>query len=219
MPSAEAVALGPDLQRHRLGPRTGRAGQRGPGGPLRDARPRLQQDVDQGRDQALGLGLHAHTVSGGADGVQRGRTRSGEAVRHERRYRRGVAEESGGTSGGDRQQPPPATSSRARDLSRARRPRPRSRETGRRHHIGDAPAVMSVLRPDGTVGTTRTAPIQLADRNDAQLRALAEQLAQEMAAAAAATDFEQAAHLRDEVAAARRELDRRLTRRDEQSTS
>ena len=125
------------------------------------------------------------------------------------------------TSGGEdeRQQPPPATSGRARDLSRARRPRPKARETGRRHHIGDAPAVMSVLRPDGSVGTTRTSPVQLADRNDAQLARLGEDLAQDMARAAAAMEFEEAAHLRDEVAAVRTEQERRLTQRDDTSTS
>ena len=116
------------------------------------------------------------------------------------------------------QLPPPARTSRARDLSRARRPRPRAAETGRRHHIGDAPAVMSVLRPDGTVGTTRTAPIQLADRNDAQLAQLGEELGADMARAAAETDFEEAAHLRDEVAAVRAEQARRLAGRDDPST-
>ena len=125
------------------------------------------------------------------------------------------------TSGGDgeRQQPPPATTSRARDLSRARRPRPKPPETGRRHHIGDAPAVMSVLRPDGSVGTTRTSPVQLADRNDAQLVRLGEDLARDMARAAAAMEFEDAAHLRDEVAAVRAEQERRLALRDDPSTT
>ncbi len=68
---------------------------------------------------------------------------------------------------------------------------------------------MNVIRPDGTRGTTRTSPIQLADRNDAQLQRLVEELAAHMGRAAAAMDFEQAAHLRDEVTAARAELARR----------
>ena len=100
--------------------------------------------------------------------------------------------------------------SRARDLSRTRSAaRRRTADTGRRHHIGNAPAVMSVLRPDGTRGTTRTAPIQLADHNDAQLQHLLDELVADMGRAAAALDFEGAAHLRDEVAAARAEVARR----------
>jgi excinuclease UvrABC nuclease subunit len=69
---------------------------------------------------------------------------------------------------------------------------------------------MQVLRPDGTVGTTRTSAVQLADKSTAALGLLADQLAAQMAAAAAALDFEEAAHLRDEVAAVRAELDRRV---------
>ncbi len=101
------------------------------------------------------------------------------------------------------------TPGRARDLSRTRSTRRRSADTGRRHHIGDAPDVMNVIRPDGTRGTTRTSPIQLADRNDARLDQLVDELVADMERAAAALDFEGAAHLRDEVAAARAEVARR----------
>lgn len=87
--------------------------------------------------------------------------------------------------------------------------RRRTADTGRRHHIGDAPDVMSVLRPDGTRGTTRTSPIQLADRNGARLQHLLDELLADMGRAAADLDFEGAAHLRDEVAAARAEIARR----------
>jgi excinuclease UvrABC helicase subunit UvrB len=66
-----------------------------------------------------------------------------------------------------------------------------------------------VLRADGTVVTTRTSPLQLADLTDAQVSRLAATIEAEMSHAAAALEFELAAHLREEVAAARRELDRR----------
>lgn len=68
---------------------------------------------------------------------------------------------------------------------------------------------MSVLRPDGSRGTTRTSPIQLADRNDTRLQQLLDELVTAMGRAAADLDFERAAHLRDEVAAARAETARR----------
>ncbi len=68
---------------------------------------------------------------------------------------------------------------------------------------------MNVIRPDGTRGTTRTSPIQLADRNDARLDQLVDELVADMQRAAVALDFEGAAHLRDEVAAARAEVARR----------
>jgi len=82
-------------------------------------------------------------------------------------------------------------------------------DTGRRHHIGAAPPQLLVRREDGTVDITRTAPIQLADQTEAQLAALAERIESEMSLAAAALDFERAAQLREEAAAARRELQRR----------
>jgi excinuclease UvrABC helicase subunit UvrB len=111
----------------------------------------------------------------------------------------------GSTEGGE---PLPAAG-RARDLTRARRPRPQAADTGRRHHIGDAPAVMTVLRADGTVGTTRTAPIQLRDKTVEQVERLAAVIETEMTDAASSLDFETAAHLRDELQAAREELARR----------
>lgn len=104
----------------------------------------------------------------------------------------------------------PATSQGAgRELSRARTSRRSSANTGRRHHIGAVPEFMPVWHPDGSVGRTRTSPAQLADRTVRQLQALLVLLEREMAAAATDLDFEQAAHLRDEAAAARDELGRR----------
>jgi len=82
-------------------------------------------------------------------------------------------------------------------------------DTGRRHHIGAAPEVMTVWKPDGTISTTRTAPVQLADRSVPQLDRLLARLEREMAAAAARMDFEAAAHLRDEAEAVRRALESR----------
>jgi excinuclease UvrABC nuclease subunit len=67
-----------------------------------------------------------------------------------------------------------------------------------------------VRREDGTMAVTWTAAIQLADQTDAQLAALARRIESDMSRAAAALEFEQAAHLREEAAAARRELQRRL---------
>ena len=90
-----------------------------------------------------------------------------------------------------------------------RRVRARVNDAGRVHHIGTAPDVMPVLGPDGTVGTTRTSVIQLRHRTDRQLTTLADQLLAEMGAAAAALDYEQAAHLRDELANVRAEQGRR----------
>jgi UvrB/uvrC motif len=104
---------------------------------------------------------------------------------------------------------PPSPSGRARELSRKRTTRPLLPDTGRRHHIGAAPAELSVLRDDGSVVTTRTAAVQLADQTDAQLARLGAKIEREMQQAADALDFEHAAWLREEVAAVRRELARR----------
>ncbi len=98
---------------------------------------------------------------------------------------------------------------RARELTRRPSPRPVTHDTGRRHHIGSAPPVLAVLRPDGTTGITRTAPVQLIDQPAAALDRLAAELAQEMAAAADVLDFEGAAHLRDEIRAVQDEVARR----------
>jgi hypothetical protein len=99
---------------------------------------------------------------------------------------------------------------RARELSRRRTSRTPLPDTGRRHHIGAAPSELVVRREDGTMAVTWTAAIQLADQTDAQLAALARRIESDMSRAAAALEFEQAAHLREEAAAARRELQRRL---------
>jgi len=98
----------------------------------------------------------------------------------------------------------------ARDLVRGgRRARRAGPDTGRRHHIGGAPTLLAVLRPDGTLGTTRTSAVQLRDLTDAQLAALVALLEREMREAAARLEFEDATHLREEAAAARREADSR----------
>jgi hypothetical protein len=103
----------------------------------------------------------------------------------------------------------PAGSGTARELSQVRKKRPKAAETGRMHHMGAAPAVMPVWLPDGTITTTRTSPSQLADRTVLQLGRLKDRLTREMTAAATAMDYEQAARLRDEVAAVDTELKRR----------
>jgi len=104
---------------------------------------------------------------------------------------------------------PPAGTGRARRLTRTGSSRRTVADTGRRHHIGDAPDRLQVLGPDGTVGWTRTSPLQLKDKSVAGLQRLAGELEQEMASAAADLDFESAAHLRDEADAVRAELGRR----------
>jgi excinuclease UvrABC helicase subunit UvrB len=97
----------------------------------------------------------------------------------------------------------------ARDLVRRRRGDYRTLETGRHHHIGAAPEVQPVLSTDTGESTTETAPVQLAQRTVAQLRQARERYADRMAAAAAGLDFEQAARLRDAMAAVDAELQRR----------
>jgi hypothetical protein len=98
---------------------------------------------------------------------------------------------------------------RARELTRGRPRRPAVPDTGRRHHIGAAPEYLTVLLPDGSTGTTRTSPGQLADRTRHQLTQLRDRIERDMARAAGALDFELAAHLRDEADTVRRELERR----------
>lgn len=105
----------------------------------------------------------------------------------------------------DRQQPPPGAG-RARDLVRTRTTRARLPDTGRRHHIGAAPAELTVLGADGTVRRTRTTPGQLADKTAPQLAGLLSTLRAEMTAAAGRLDFEEAAALRDEVALVEAEI-------------
>lgn len=115
-----------------------------------------------------------------------------------------MTEERGGTG-----EQPPAGSGRARELVRASRPRARRPETGRRHHIGAAPAAMPVWGADGSVGTTRTSAAQLRDQTAHQLGRLLATVEAGMTAAAADLDFERAARLRDEAEAVRAELARR----------
>ena len=93
----------------------------------------------------------------------------------------------------------------ARDLVRKRSRSYRRDETGRHHHIGAAPELQPMLGDDGAqyVGTS---PVQLASRTVAQLEQQRERLARQMTAAAEGLAFEQAAALRDDVAALEAEL-------------
>lgn len=96
----------------------------------------------------------------------------------------------------------------ARDLVRTRARSYRGPDTGRMHHIGAAPEEVPVHTDDG-VTTARTTAWQLADRTLVQLRALRARAAADMARAADDLDFEQAAVLRDELAAVDAEIARR----------
>jgi excinuclease UvrABC helicase subunit UvrB len=68
---------------------------------------------------------------------------------------------------------------------------------------------MPVLREDGAETATRTAAVQLASRTRWELDQLLADITAEMAAAAAALDFERAGRLRDELIRVQGELDRR----------
>ena len=105
----------------------------------------------------------------------------------------------------------PAGSGRARDLVGRRRQR-KAADTGRVHHLGAAPRLMPVLEGDKVETSTRTAAVQLAARTRWELEQLLADIDSEMAAAAAALDFEQAGRLRDELGRVRAELDRRPSR-------
>lgn len=96
----------------------------------------------------------------------------------------------------------------ARDLVRRRRGDYRAPETGRHHHIGAAPDRQPVLGEDGA-DYVETASVQLAERTVAQLEAQRDRTRARMAAAAQALDFEEAARLRDALAAVEGELGRR----------
>ena len=102
----------------------------------------------------------------------------------------------------------PADRVSARDLTRRRQRRYAAPETGRHHHLGAAPERQPMLRDDGMeyVGTS---PVQLAARTLAQLQQQRRQLADGMAAAAQDLRFEEAARLREDVAAVDAELARR----------
>jgi hypothetical protein len=120
--------------------------------------------------------------------------------------------EEDGTSGLDSTSPADGTpgpgTSRARDLVRKRSRTYRAPDTGRHHHIGAAPERQPVLGEQGTsyVGTS---PVQLAARTVAQLEAQRDRLRSEMAAAAEALRFEDAAGLRDDLDRVQAELARR----------
>lgn len=92
----------------------------------------------------------------------------------------------------------------ARDLVR-KRTRYRAPDTGRRHHIGAAPAAVPVHTDEG-VGVARTTAWQLADRTPTQLREQRASTQEQMRVAAESLDFEAAARLRDELAALDDEL-------------
>ena len=96
----------------------------------------------------------------------------------------------------------------ARDLVRKRSRSYRRDETGRHHHIGAAPDLQPVLGDDGMqyVGTS---PVQLASRTVAQMQQQRARLDRQMAEAAGALEFEEAASLRDDLAAVDAELARR----------
>ena len=102
----------------------------------------------------------------------------------------------------------PAGSGRARDLVGRRRQR-KAADTGRVHHLGAAPRSMPVLEGNGAETSTRTAAVQLASRTRWELEQLLADISAEMAAAAAALDFEGAGRLRDELLRVQAELDRR----------
>jgi len=102
------------------------------------------------------------------------------------------------------QDPPPT----ARDLVR-RRSRSYGRdETGRHHHMGGAPERQPLLTDEGAT-LIGTSAVQLASRTVPQLQAQHERVRAEMAAAAQELRFEDAARLRDDLAAVDGELARR----------
>ena len=96
----------------------------------------------------------------------------------------------------------------ARDLVRKRSGTYKQDETGRHHHIGAAPERQPVLTDDGAV-LIGTSAVQLASRTVGQLHQQRERTEQQMAAAAGELRFEDAARLRDDLAALDAELERR----------
>ena len=93
----------------------------------------------------------------------------------------------------------------ARDLVRKRARTYKQDETGRHHHIGAAPERQPLLTDDGAV-LIGTSAVQLASRTVAQLQEQRARTEREMAAAAADLRFEDAARLRDDLAAVDAEL-------------
>ena len=96
----------------------------------------------------------------------------------------------------------------ARDLVRKRARTYKQDETGRHHHIGAAPERQPMLTEDGAT-LIGTSAVQLASRTVAQLREQRAHTERDMAAAAADLRFEDAARLRDDLAALDAELQRR----------
>ncbi len=96
----------------------------------------------------------------------------------------------------------------ARDLVRKRARAYTQDQTGRHHHIGAAPERQPMLTEDGAT-LIGTSAVQLASRTVAQLEQQRASIAREMAQAAADLRFEDAARLRDDLAAVDAELERR----------
>ena len=96
----------------------------------------------------------------------------------------------------------------ARDLVRRRTRSYKRDETGRHHHIGAAPERQPMLT-DGGATLIGTSAVQLGSRTVAQLQEQRTAVEREMAAAAAELRFEDAARLRDDLAAVDGELERR----------
>ena len=105
-------------------------------------------------------------------------------------------------------EPPTERTRSARDLVRTRSRRYQRDETGRHHHIGAAPERQPLLTDDGAV-LIGTSAVQLASRTVAQLRKQRADVEQAMARAATELRFEDAARLRDDLAAVDGELERR----------
>lgn len=96
----------------------------------------------------------------------------------------------------------------ARDLVRKRARVYKQDETGRHHHIGAAPERQPLLTEDGAT-LIGTSAVQLASRTVPQLHDQRARIEKEMAAAASDLRFEDAARLRDDLAAVDGELARR----------
>ena len=96
----------------------------------------------------------------------------------------------------------------ARELVRRRSRTYRRDETGRHHHMGAAPEEQPLLTEDGAT-RIGTSAVQLASRTVPQLRQQREQATRRMADAAEELRFEDAARLRDDLAALDAELERR----------
>lgn len=96
----------------------------------------------------------------------------------------------------------------ARDLVRKRARSYKRDETGRHHHIGAAPERQPLLTDDGAT-LIGTSAVQLASRTVPQLQEQRARTERDMAAAAGDLRFEDAARLRDDLAALDAELERR----------